>query len=134
MKVVLDTNVLIAAFIAHGVCNEVVEHCFVNHEVVSSIPLLNEFTTVLVGKFKFTRQEANSAGQLLESRSTIVRPLDVSPKFCRDADDLIVLGTALAGFCSCIITGDKDLISVKQHNGISIVSPGSFWQFEKDNG
>ncbi len=40
MKIVLDTNVLIAAFISHGTCNELLEHCALNHEVILS-PFIN---------------------------------------------------------------------------------------------
>ena len=36
MRVVLDSNVLIAAFTAHGSCAELLEHCVRQHEPVAS--------------------------------------------------------------------------------------------------
>ena len=36
MRVVLDTNVLIAALITRGVCSDLLEHCFRRHEIVLS--------------------------------------------------------------------------------------------------
>ena len=36
MKVALDTNVLIAAFITKGVCSELLEHCLRRHEIIMS--------------------------------------------------------------------------------------------------
>ncbi len=42
MKVVLDTNVLIAAFIARGACSVLFEHCVEHHELVASEFILDE--------------------------------------------------------------------------------------------
>ncbi len=36
MKFVLDTNVLIAAFIASGICHDIFEHIVQNHQIVLS--------------------------------------------------------------------------------------------------
>jgi len=36
MKFVLDTNVLIAAFISSGTCHEILEHVIRNHELALS--------------------------------------------------------------------------------------------------
>ena len=42
MKIVLDTNVLIAALIARGVCHELLEHCVLRHTLFTSDFILNE--------------------------------------------------------------------------------------------
>ncbi len=130
MRLVLDTNVLIAAFISHGVCNELFEHCALNHDVVLSAFILNELHEKLTGKFKFVAREANAVVRLVKSRAKIVpiSPLDVS--VCRDPDDDAIIATALAGQCSCIITGDKDLLDLKTVNRIRVIPPGAFWEFE----
>ena len=41
---------------------------------------------------------------------------------CRDAEDRHVLAAAKAGKCSFIVTGDKDLLSLKKSAGIRIVT------------
>jgi len=53
MKLVLDTNVLVAAFISDGVCHQILEHCFLKHEVVLSNRILVELDDTLQEKFKF---------------------------------------------------------------------------------
>ena len=131
MKIVLDTNVLIAAFISHGTCNELLEYCALNHEVILSPFIIDEFTEKLTGKFGFTHKEANSAANLLISRFEIKTPLQLPQQICRDADDDMIIGTALAGECECIVTGDKDLLALQKVNGIHIISPSKFWEFEK---
>ena len=131
MRLVLDTNVLIAAFISRGVCNELLEHCVLNHEVVLSNFILGELKDKLTRKFKFTVREANAVVRLVKSRSEVVPTSPLPAALCRDPDDDTIIATAIAGQCACIITGDKDLLDLKTVNGIRIISPGSFWQFEQ---
>jgi uncharacterized protein len=49
---------------------------------------------------------------------------------CRDADDDLILGTALAANADCLITGDKDLLVLQQFQGIDILRPGDFADYE----
>ncbi len=44
-------------------------------------------------------------------------------------DDDIVIGTALAGRASAIITGDKDLLVRERAHGIAVVAPRDFWRW-----
>jgi putative PIN family toxin of toxin-antitoxin system len=130
MRLVLDTNVLIAALIARGVCADLLEHCVLGHTIVTSAVILTELRENLVGKFKYTTQEADEAVDLLQSQSEIVTPEDLEQPVCRDPDDDQILGTAVGGKAECIVTGDKDLLVLQQYQGIEIVSPGDFADFE----
>jgi putative PIN family toxin of toxin-antitoxin system len=130
MKILLDTNVLIAAFITHGVCNELLEHCLRRHQIIISEFLLNEFQTHLVHKFHYNSREIREAVELLRVRITVVIPVPLSDRICRDADDDQVLGTALAGQVDCLVTGDKDLLDIKQFLSIPIIKPSEFSEFE----
>jgi predicted nucleic acid-binding protein len=60
----------------------------------------------------------------------LVHPRRLDTQVCRDPDDDNVLGTALAADCKCIITGDKDLLALDGHEGISIQSPRGFLTME----
>lgn len=131
MRLVLDTNVLIAAFISHGACNELLEHCALHHHIVLSRFILDELKDKLIEKFGFTVREANATVRLVKSQSEIVTTESLAAPICRDPDDDTVISTALAGQCACIVTGDKDLLALETINGIRIVSPGSFWQLEQ---
>ena len=131
MRLVLDTNVLIAAFISHGVCNELLEHCVINHDVVLSQFILDELKTKLTTKFKFTTRDAASVVSLLRSRCSVVRTQALPAPVSRDPDGDNIIATALSGSCDCIITGDKDLLVLKKTGDILIVSPSHFWQIEE---
>jgi putative PIN family toxin of toxin-antitoxin system len=130
MRLVLDTNVLVAAFIAHGTCAELLEHCATHHALVLSEAILDEFRNVLIKKFGFTPDETRQVVGLLKSRAILVQPTRLPRPVCRDADDDVVLATAISGTCRCLVTGDKDLLELSEYQGIRIVSPGAFWEFE----
>ena len=130
MRVVLDTNVLIAAFIARGICHELLEYCVHEHELVASDFILDEIRKALVKKFHFSGQEATEAVALLNTRMTVVTPEPLPSPVCRDRDDDNIIGTAVAGECKCIVTGDKDLLVLKHYRGIDILSPDRFWRHE----
>ena len=131
MRLVIDTNVLIAAFISHGVCNELLEHCVLNHDVVLSKFILDELKDNLIDKFQFTTREANAAVSLLRSRCSLVDTQTLPVPVSRDPDDDNIIATAISGTCRCIISGDKDLLDLKKAGDILIVSPSQFWQVEE---
>src|SRR5574341_1184724 len=132
MRILLDTNVLIAAFISHGTCAELLEYCAYQHDLITSNFILKEFRENLAIKFKYSARESAEATQLLATRMHIVIPVELGSKECRDKEDDWILATAIAGRCQCIITGDKDLLILKKYKGIDIVSPQSFWRYESN--
>lgn len=131
MKIVWDTNVLVAAFIAHGACNELLEHCALHYEIILSDPILKEFRNVLVRKFGFSQAEVHEASQLLLSKAFWVEPTVLSAPVARDRDDDLVIATAIAGQCFCIVSGDKDLTEIGEYQGVRIITPSDFWQYEE---
>ncbi|NCJ08720.1 putative toxin-antitoxin system toxin component, PIN family [Synechococcales cyanobacterium C] len=130
MRLVLDTNVLIAAFVARGVCHELLEHCQHCHELVTSARLLTEFEEKLKHKFKTPPDIVREAKDLLGGHMERVIPSPLDRVVCRDPDDHWVLATAVVGRCGCIITGDKDLLILKSFQDIVILSPSEFWGYE----
>ena len=130
MRLVLDTNVLVAAFVSRGVCHELLEHCRLSHHVVSSEFLLQEFEAKLVGKFKVPPFKAAVAVALVRSGVEVVAPAPLTEPACRDPDDDWVLATARSGDCECIVTGDKDLLVLDPYGRIRILAPSAFWAYE----
>lgn len=133
MRVVLDSNVLIAALIAKGACATLFEHCILNHKVLASEFILDEVEQHLSKKFKFTAAETSDAMSLLRSQTELVAPVPLEQRVCRDADDDQVLGTSLAANADCLITGDNDLLILQRFGTTEIVSPRQFADFETGN-
>jgi uncharacterized protein len=126
VRVVLDTNVLVAALTTRGLCEAVFLVCLRSHEIVISEHILKELARNLVGKAKLPASHADDMVVFLRRRARIVRPAKVPPSACRDHSDLPVLGTALAAKAECLVTGDRDLLAIGEYGGIPILSPRAF--------
>lgn len=50
---------------------------------------------------------------------------------CRDPDDNAVLAAAVEGRASVIVTGDDDLLTLREYEGIAILTSRAFLQFVK---
>ena len=130
MRIVLDTNILIAAFISHGACADLFEHCVRYYEIVASEFIFTEFFNKLTAKLEIPAAEAKKAVQLLRSRIPVVVPSNLATRVCSDPNDDPILGTAIQGDCQYILTGDKDFLALKKYKGIDIISPQGFWEYE----
>lgn len=130
MRIVVDTNVLIAALISRGFCHELLEHCLLNHTMITSDFILDELREKLVEKFRYLPDTADEAVSLLSSRMQMVIPLALSAPASRDPDDDNILTTAVAGNCKCIIAGDSDLLVLKEFDSIKIFTPRGFFDYE----
>jgi uncharacterized protein len=128
VRVVLDSNVLIPAFAFGGICRAVFDVTVDAHELITSEHILREVHQTLVGKLRHPTDMANERIALLRQVATIVAPDAVPSDACRDANDLPVLGTLLAGKAECLVTGDKDLLDLHLFEGRSIVTPRQFWE------
>jgi putative PIN family toxin of toxin-antitoxin system len=130
VNLVLDTNVLVAALVARGVCDDLLEHCVRSHTIVSSPALLDELREVLTRKFRQSDADVRAAVGLFAETFTLVTPSALDAPACRDPDDDLVLATAVAGQCSAVITGDQDLLMLDPFQHIRILAPVAFWQWE----
>lgn len=130
MTLVLDTNVLVAAFVARGACHDLLEHCLARHDVVMSDFLADEFERVLSRKLRVPAELVADAVRLLRSETLFVEPAALPARIRRDPEDDVVLGTALASACDCLVTGDDDLLVLDAYDGIRILRPAAFWEYE----
>lgn len=127
MRVVLDTNVVIAAFAARGLCAEVFEVCLSEYTIISSEYILSEVREKLIEKIKLPKSISKNIISYLRDTAEIVIPLKLGESVCRDMDDDNIIGTALSGNAKFIITGDEDLLTIKKYGDVAIVTPRDFW-------
>ena len=126
MRVVYDTNVL-ATILSRRTQILRLKQAISSGQVtlVTSHFILGELETVLTEKFKLTKQSAKSRTRLLARVTEVVKPLRVEP-IVRDPDDDFIVATAIAGKAQYIVTLDKDLLVVREHKGILIITPTQF--------
>jgi len=130
VRLVFDTNVLVAAVIASGVCRDLVEYCAEHHELITSPQILGELREKLDRKFKLSQSVVDGVLTSFETRMRVVSPTVLDPPACRDPDDDWVLATAVAGGCECVVTGDRDLLVLEEYAGIRILLPRAFLDLE----
>ena len=101
---------------------------------MSSEHILSELREHLERKFKYTSEEADEAIDLLRTRLVLVVPDSLQQAVCRDPDDDLILATGIAASARCIVTGDKDLLVLQRYQGVEILSPSQFADFEARQG
>ncbi len=128
MRAVFDTNVLVTAFVAEGICSKLLTRGRQKqfHLIVCPI-ILQEFDRVLIKKFSATRNETRSALRIVsEAIHSVVHPSQSVQSVCRDPDDEAILACALEARADYLVTGDGDLLELKVFKGIRIVTPRDF--------
>jgi uncharacterized protein len=129
VRIAIDSSVLIAAQISRaGVCAELLEDVLMRHELITSEFILAELRRKLSEKFNYFKGDLERISELLRRASILVEPVKSPPDVCRDANDVPVLGTAVAGNCSFLISVDRDLLDLQVIHGIPIIRPGEYWR------
>ena len=123
MRLVLDTNVLVAAHISNGVCAGLYERVLNSETLITSAPILLEFEEKLLSKAKLPAWEAAEVRQKVAESAIVCEAAELSASVCRDPDDDMILGTARAGKADLIVTGDNDLLVLGSFDQIPIVNP-----------
>jgi putative PIN family toxin of toxin-antitoxin system len=127
VRVVLDTNVLFAAFRANqGFCLEVFRQVVLKHELVTSAHILTELRRHLGGKGKIGDTKLAEIERMILSVSALVEPVEIPVGSCRDESDLPVLGTAVASKAQVLVTGDRDLLDLMRYGEFEILTPREF--------
>ncbi|SDE39252.1 putative toxin-antitoxin system toxin component, PIN family [Thermus arciformis] len=127
MRVVLDTNVLVAALLTQGAAAQVVDLWLEGrYTLLTAEVQLRELRRVLRDKFpELPRAKVGRLVNLLRRQAEVVarpRPPGLSP----DPDDDLLLGLALAGRADCLVTGDKSHLLSLKVKGLRILSVRSF--------
>lgn len=127
-KATLDTNILISALGWKGNPKKVFEK-IVNGEVelIISDEQFAELSEALeYPKFQFTEEQKAKFKSLILGIATFVKPVEKIDIVKNDPDDNIHLEASVAGKADYIITGDPDLLVLKEFRGIKIITARDF--------
>jgi uncharacterized protein len=132
MKAVVDTNVLIRALIKpQGTVGPIISRLRNgDYTLVYSLPILDELIEKLAlprirRKYHVRNEEVEALVALMALRGVLVRP-EQRIKVCRDPDDDMFIEAAIAGGVTYLVTGDKDLLTLKVFETVNIVTPRTF--------
>ena len=133
MKIILDTNVIIASFASRGLCSAVFELCLDRFDVVLGEAILKEVSINLNKKIKLPLPQCNLIVSYLRENCLLSETDDLDESLCRDKKDIHVLGLAQRSLAEYIITGDQDLLCLVKYKKTKIVTPRGFWTILKEN-
>jgi putative PIN family toxin of toxin-antitoxin system len=123
MRVVFDTNIFISALVIPGSLDEKAVSRIIDgrDELVLSPDIIKEVLSVLSSKFAREREALSHVAVILLDLGKLVRP-DQRIRVFRDDPDNRILECAVFGKVDLIVTGDKEMLRLKEYLGIKIAS------------
>jgi uncharacterized protein len=136
VRVLLDVNVIVSAFIVPLGVPRAIVSLWREHEiaVVSAIGIIAEVNQKLRlprirVKYGLNDTAIQDIIDLLRTETELVAvPPPWIGAVTGDPEDDSVLAAAALGHVDYLITGDKGLLALKEHEGVPIVSPREFLQ------
>ena len=124
IRVTPDTNVLISALFYCGNERVVLEAAVEGRlRFVLSMEIIDELIRVLEKKFKVDPELTRDYVLRLNELSDIVTPRKLPGKLVRDREDVKVIECTHSGRSDYIVSGDRDLLSLKRYPQTRILSP-----------
>lgn len=134
MRIVIDTNVVASAVFFGGRPEELLRKVL-NHEVsaVATEEIVEEYQKTLnylAGKCK-GKKTVLSAVPIISAMEMISSCTKLN--ICRDPDDNKFISCALDGRCYYIVSGDKDLLTIREYSDVQIVTVAEFLEILPQN-
>ncbi len=132
MKIFFDTNVLVSAYLARGICADLLRFVLARHECLTGEVNLAELARVLQDKFQATPAQIANVEAELRAQIVIAKPKRPSDLPIEDPADRWVLASAVAGQADVLVTGDHDLLAVAPDAPLRIVNPRGCWELLRE--
>ena len=128
MKVVLDTNIFVSSFYWAGnprkIFNRITNGL---DELYITDEILKEITSVMIRKkFNTSVDEIEEYVKIIDSYSIKLLSRNIPEEISRDSNDNKILQCGIDGNVDFIITGDNDLLVLKEHKKIRIINPKEY--------
>jgi len=127
MRVVLDTNVIVSAYLGGILEGIIIAWKSGKFTLVVSKEIADEYLDVLRRpKFKIKQTEVDDFAALLLDRADFATPLETLSVVQNDPTDNKFLEAAIEGKANLIVSGDRHLFELKLFQKIPIVTPREF--------
>ena len=128
MKILLDTNVLVAAFATRGFCLDLLQLVLAEHRLVAGEVVLTELERTLRDKLRMPAARVAEVVGFVRKHADVAAPVGPAPWPDTDADDRWIVATALAGSADVLVTGDRDLLDAGAAAPPRVVTPRGLWE------
>jgi len=122
VRVVFDTNIFISAFAIPGSQAEkamlkIIEGVDI---LVISKEIISEVLSVLSSKFSRDKEGLSHVAVILSELGELAKPIQKISIFKNDPDNRI-LECAIHGKADALVTGDKEMLRLREYSGIKII-------------
>ena len=131
MLITFDTGIYVSAMQFGGTPKEAIVLAVLMDTIVFCDQLVDEVVRVMQDKFERSSEETESRLASYLSEAICINVTGKVSGICRDPKDGFILECAQTGNADLIVTGDKDLLSLKLFNGIQIVTPRQYLNFPR---
>lgn len=132
MRIVVDTNVVASAVLFGGKPGALIR--FVLTHAVSAVAtqeIIAEYQSTIDSLFqKYKGRDLFFSADSIYSAMEII-PAQTRVDVCRDPDDNKFISCAIDGQCYYIVSGDKDLLTLKEYSDVKIVTVAEFFELLK---
>ena len=133
MRVFFDTKVLVSAFLARGLCADLLRLVLSEHTLVSSEVVLAELRAVLSRKGRVPLKQIDAIEALLRDQPIARRPAAILALGLVDADDEWVLASAVLAEADLFVTGDQGVLACAAPP-LPLVNPRGCWEQLRSTG
>jgi uncharacterized protein len=130
MRVVFDTNIFISALAIPGSLAEKAVSRIIEgrDELVISPDIIKEVLSVLSLKFGRDREALSHVAVILSELGELVEPKQ-TVRVLKDEPDNRILECATFGKADIIVTGDKEMLRLREYMGVKIASLREYLEF-----
>lgn len=132
MRVLLDTNVLVAAFATRGICQDVFRTVLAEHHLLVGESVLEELERVLTDKLRTPPPRAREIVAFIREHGDVVIPDAPASWPENDPDDRWIVAAAVKGEADVLVTGDSDILLASAAEGFQVLTPRGFWESLRD--
>lgn len=127
MRVVIDTNIIVSAYLGGALKAIIVSWKSGKFTLVVSDAISDEYHEVLKRpKFQIERAELDDFFALLLDKAEFVIPLETINVITSDSSDNKFIEAAIAGKARLIVSGDNHLLELKSFRDIPIITAKEF--------
>jgi putative PIN family toxin of toxin-antitoxin system len=128
MKVFLDTNVLISAFLGSGLCRELLRTIADEHQLCISWLVIDEYQRVLRDKFGAGKADLKEALMLVHQAAVLSDTPTEEFQATNPTNDVVIMTTVRDAGVDLLVTGDRGMLSIAVDFDVVAVSPRGFFQ------
>lgn len=127
LQVVIDTNVWISGLIFGGNPEKVIRQ-FIDGRLllITAEELLSELRRKITQRFPLYEPRLALLEASIREDAILVQLGAIQVSASRGSDDNKFIETAVAGSAQYIISGDKDLLTLGEYDGVKILKPSDF--------